>query len=188
MRYHLKEFGSGSEKPRTPKELFNLRHSVKRASRVECAIGLLKGRFRCLRKGLVGKRETVLLMIQACITLHNFIQSRHGKEDNLTAVAKRMAEEEAAEGLERTVDILDSDELQIPEPDSDEADVSPAALKKTATSWRLQLADYAFRQYTSYISRREVGLAVEEFNVARDMATSQPRQQFFSQTNYVSGI
>ncbi len=51
-RYHLKEFGLGSECPEDAEELFDLRHSIVRASRAEITIGLLKSRFRLLTVGL----------------------------------------------------------------------------------------------------------------------------------------
>jgi hypothetical protein len=60
-----------------PKELFNLRHSARRASAIEIAWGLLKSRFKILLRGIVAKDiDTVTLIILACAVIHNFIQRR----------------------------------------------------------------------------------------------------------------
>lgn len=89
MRYHLKDFRGGPmSRPDTIYELFNLRHSSKRASRVECAIGLLKSRFRILTLGLEGEITTVTLQTKACVALHNYIQRRCGKQDIFTSMGK----------------------------------------------------------------------------------------------------
>lgn len=77
VRYHLKEYGFGTKAPQTAQELFNLRHSVRRSQTVECAWGLLKGRWRILRKGIeVDTMDTVRDVIAACATLHNYMQVR----------------------------------------------------------------------------------------------------------------
>ena len=74
-RYHLKEFSDCP--PETPEELFNLRHSSRRASRIECAFGIWKGRFRILKTGLVCKdMQTAQIITRATAYLHNFITRR----------------------------------------------------------------------------------------------------------------
>jgi hypothetical protein len=74
-RYHLKEFTENP--PETPEELFNLRHSSRRASRIECTFGLWKARFRVLKVGIVcSDMTTCRLITQATCYLHNFIMRR----------------------------------------------------------------------------------------------------------------
>jgi hypothetical protein len=80
-RYHLQEFGSGRRKPDTPQELFNLRHSILRASRIEIAFGLLKQRWSILRKGITGAQQKVMGLIRCCFALHNYCQARSGNTD-----------------------------------------------------------------------------------------------------------
>lgn len=76
-RYHLKEFAHCGRAPENAKELFNLRHSARRASAIEIAWGLLKSRFKILLHGVVAQTmDTVNLIILACAVIHNFIQRR----------------------------------------------------------------------------------------------------------------
>lgn len=76
--YHLPEIPYDGSRRLTSKELFNLRHSVKRSGAIECAFGLLKMRWRILRRGLDGTRERVHLIINACFHLHNFLCFKEG--------------------------------------------------------------------------------------------------------------
>lgn len=83
----MKEWNS-EHRPSNRQEIYNLLHSVKRASRVEVAIGLLKSRFKILQHGVKGKAAIIQLQTMSCAHLHNYIQRRYGRADESTAKAK----------------------------------------------------------------------------------------------------
>ncbi|XXG63016.1 hypothetical protein AAC387_Pa05g1290 [Persea americana] len=82
-RYHLKEYGSQALAPRTPSELFNLRHAKLR-NVIERTFGLWKERFPILthmpRNYPI---KTQVKIVNACAVLHNFIISRNPSTDIL---------------------------------------------------------------------------------------------------------
>ena len=72
----------GTDKPRTAKELFNLRHSSLRSRAVECAFGILKGKWRILSKGVDAHSVShACSIIMACFHLHNFVGYYDGMID-----------------------------------------------------------------------------------------------------------
>ena len=73
VRYHLKEWGKGNQRPRTAAELFNRRHSSAR-SIVERTFGVVKARFRILTAMRPYSFSKQCKMVQACFVLHNFIR------------------------------------------------------------------------------------------------------------------
>ncbi|GMF50963.1 unnamed protein product [Phytophthora fragariaefolia] len=79
VRYHLKEFAEGTGRPRTEKELFNLRHAKSR-NVVERLNGCRKRRFRILRVPIERAFVVAKAIIFACACLHNFIRC-HATED-----------------------------------------------------------------------------------------------------------
>ena len=81
----MKYFGGEWDSPQTYQETYNLLHSLKRSSRVEIAIGLLKQRFRSLAFGLCGNPLILQKSTLACAHLHNFIQRREGNQDVITS-------------------------------------------------------------------------------------------------------
>lgn len=71
-RYHLQEYSSINS-PNNAKELFNLRHSVKR-NVIERVIGILKRRWKILKDGNESlDKEFINASITACMFLHNFL-------------------------------------------------------------------------------------------------------------------
>ncbi|XBI10365.1 hypothetical protein VPH35_137655 [Triticum aestivum] len=70
-RYHLNEF-AGRTYPRTPQELFNLRHSSLRVV-VERAFGALKNRFKILDQKPFYPYPTQVKLVLACCIIHNWI-------------------------------------------------------------------------------------------------------------------
>lgn len=82
-RYHLKEYGPQALAPRTPSELFNLRHAKLR-NVIERTFGLWKERFPILthmpRNYPI---KTQVKIVNACAVLHNFIMSRNPSTDIL---------------------------------------------------------------------------------------------------------
>jgi hypothetical protein len=70
-RYHLNEF-SPRNYPRTPEELFNLRHSSLRVT-VERVFAALKNRFKILDQKPFHSFPTQVKLVLACCILHNWI-------------------------------------------------------------------------------------------------------------------
>ena len=93
-RVHLAEFAD-VHVPDSRYSLYNYYHALQRASSTDLAVGLLKGRFACLRFGMLGNMEALILKVRACLVLHNFIQHMYGDQDHILAVAKRARDEMA---------------------------------------------------------------------------------------------
>ncbi|KAJ4802665.1 nuclease [Rhynchospora pubera] len=90
-RYHLKEF-SRTNPPRTPRELFNLRHSSLR-NMIERAFGVLKKRFPIIASGTEPHydKDTQKLIILACCILHNFLLDVDPDYEILAEVDRELA-------------------------------------------------------------------------------------------------
>ncbi|KAF4144374.1 DDE superfamily endonuclease [Phytophthora infestans] len=74
VRYHLKEWAtSDAGRPRSPKELFNLRHAKAR-NVIERTIGVLERRFKVLHTCMGNEMKTIKSVIYACVLTHNFIR------------------------------------------------------------------------------------------------------------------
>ncbi|XP_042012281.1 protein ANTAGONIST OF LIKE HETEROCHROMATIN PROTEIN 1-like [Salvia splendens] len=73
VRYHLKEWGPGTDTPQNPKELFNMRHTKAR-NIIERAFAVLKMRWGILRSASYYPIRTQIRLIMACFLLHNFIR------------------------------------------------------------------------------------------------------------------
>lgn len=79
VRYHLKEFGRGQQRPRNYKELFNHRHAILR-NHIERAIGVLKKRFPILKVGTHHPIENQVKIPVAAVVFHNLIRMLNGDE------------------------------------------------------------------------------------------------------------
>ncbi|KAL1557051.1 hypothetical protein AAHA92_12591 [Salvia divinorum] len=73
VRYHLKEWGPTNQRPKTPQELYNMRHTMAR-NIIERAFAVLKMRWGILRSASFYPIETQTRLIMACFLLHNFIR------------------------------------------------------------------------------------------------------------------
>jgi len=132
LMYHLRELRFDGS-PLEQDQLFNLRHSVKRSGSVECAFGLLKGKWRILKRGIHTSRRRAHLILFACVSLHNFlvIQRGHGKQDLA----------DAAEGYEPI--------YATPQT------ASGPASSQSATQWRDDIARMMHTQYLAYLAQRD---------------------------------
>ena len=81
VRYHLREWAQGSEKPQNRNELYNLRHASYR-NVVERIFGVMKRRWRIVREANSFSLVTNAKIISACAVLHNFIR-KHDTDDNM---------------------------------------------------------------------------------------------------------
>ncbi|CAL5009792.1 unnamed protein product [Urochloa decumbens] len=81
-RYHLKEWVSSQQQPKTAKELYNLRHSRAR-NVVERSFGLLKKKWAILRTESFFDIKDQIGIINACCVLHNFARDRQHHMDDL---------------------------------------------------------------------------------------------------------
>lgn len=77
VRYHLREWIGN--RPQTPQELFNLRHSSLRTT-VERAFGTLKNRFKVLMSRPFYPFPTQVRVVIACCILHNWILQSGGAD------------------------------------------------------------------------------------------------------------
>jgi hypothetical protein len=74
VRYHLKEWSLGQNRPQNKEELFNLRHSSLR-NVIERIFGVLKKRFPILTSMPPYSIEMQRDIIYCCFFLHNFIRA-----------------------------------------------------------------------------------------------------------------
>ncbi|XP_042059424.1 uncharacterized protein LOC121803916 [Salvia splendens] len=74
LRYHLKEWGHGTQAPQTADELFNLKHSKAR-NVIERSFAVLKMRWGILRSPSFYPIKVQTGLIIACFLLHNFIRT-----------------------------------------------------------------------------------------------------------------
>lgn len=79
VRYHLREWGVGNEKPRTRNELYNLRHATY-WNVVERIFGVMKRRWRIIWETNSFDLETNAKIFAGLAALHNFIR-RHDHDD-----------------------------------------------------------------------------------------------------------
>ncbi|XP_042018997.1 uncharacterized protein LOC121766826 [Salvia splendens] len=73
VRYHLKEWGPQNQRPTSPRELFNMRHTMAR-NIIERAFAVLKMRWGILRSASFYPIETQTRLIMTCFLLHNYIR------------------------------------------------------------------------------------------------------------------
>lgn len=74
VRYHLKEWGPGTQAPQNPQELFNLKHTKAR-NVIERSFAVLKMRWGILRSPSFYPIDVQTGLIIACFLLHNFIRT-----------------------------------------------------------------------------------------------------------------
>ncbi|XP_041989894.1 uncharacterized protein LOC121741250 [Salvia splendens] len=73
VRYHLHEWGPDTERPKNPREMFNMRHTSAR-NIIQRAFVVLKMRWSILRSASYYPIETQIMLIMACFLLHNYIR------------------------------------------------------------------------------------------------------------------
>lgn len=73
VRYHLKEWGPQTQRPSSPRELYNMRHTMAR-NVIERAFAVLKMRWGILRSASFYPIETQTRLIMTCFLLHNYIR------------------------------------------------------------------------------------------------------------------
>jgi hypothetical protein len=81
VRYHLKEWSKGTDKPMNAKELFNLRHAQLRNC-IERIFGVVKKRFPILTRATENlSLQTQIELVFALFALHNFITVNQVRDD-----------------------------------------------------------------------------------------------------------
>lgn len=104
VRYHLKEWAKGDQRPRNAKELFNLRHATLR-NHIERAFGVLKRKFRILKNGSEYSIQVQIGMVYGLVALYNFIRRRASE-----AEWQRYVESDLDEGEDEAQPDLAGDE------------------------------------------------------------------------------
>ncbi|XP_042047580.1 uncharacterized protein LOC121793614 isoform X2 [Salvia splendens] len=73
VRYHLKEWGPNTERPKNPREIFNMRH-ISARNVIERAFVVLKIRWSILCSPSFYPIKIQIRLIMACFLLHNYIR------------------------------------------------------------------------------------------------------------------
>jgi hypothetical protein len=81
VRYHLKEWRQGNQRPQNAKELFNLRHSLVR-NVIERTFGVTKKKFPIMSLMHEYSYEDQVDIAQCCFILHNFIRKTYIYDDD----------------------------------------------------------------------------------------------------------
>lgn len=101
VKYHLKEHLGSKDRPKTPEELWNLRHASLR-NEIERIFGVVKMRFPILCTGRRFPLATQFRLIHALCALHNFIRRWRTGDDMYDELQKeeerRKAREDQREG------------------------------------------------------------------------------------------
>jgi hypothetical protein len=94
VRYHLREWGTVNQRPKTPEELFNLRHSSLRIT-IERTFGVLKMRFPILKVVHEGfSIATQVKLVYALTALHNFLNKHGARPEEEWAELERISRAE----------------------------------------------------------------------------------------------
>jgi len=80
VRYHLREWAQGNQKPQNRNELYNLRHASAR-NVIERVFGVMKRRFKIIREANGYDLKTNAKVMSALVALHNFL--RHHDADDI---------------------------------------------------------------------------------------------------------
>lgn len=134
VRYHLKEWASANKRPRTPEELFNLRHASLR-NVVERLFGVLKKRFKVLVQFNNWPIEAQITMMYSLAALHNFIR-RHDAFN--------------------TVDLDEDDDLDGTSTDIDDEGHSASAVARMVSNRRNTIANDNWLQFFDYSYRTQI--------------------------------
>jgi hypothetical protein len=139
VRYHLKEWSQSQDgRPKTPRELFNLRHATLR-NVIERRFGTWKKQFKILKHGSEYPENIFVRIITALAIVNNYIlddgdeivsddQSDEDEDDTDARDRRRQSEE---------------DDLLIPEADYE-----------TANAFRERLAEEMYADYEAYLRSR----------------------------------
>ncbi|KAF0729571.1 hypothetical protein Ae201684P_001163 [Aphanomyces euteiches] len=136
-RYHLKEYGQGSQKPRSKEGLFNLRHAMLR-NVVERIFGVLKKRFPVMSSPVEYDIGFQVDMVLSLCTVHNFIRL-HGCTNDIYV-------QEATQELRAR----NKEPMQL----NDHPNHHPDLESTEAKAWRDQVAIDMWNQYQLHCNRR----------------------------------
>jgi len=132
-------------RPKTPKELFNLRHAQAR-NVVERIIGVLKCRFAIARGTSFWPMATQTRIVAALCVIHNFI--RHWNPEDLSR------EEQDLDGQDDSDQDRDEQENRELETRGGTSQLHPARITATeaaaATARRDEIANRMWEQYQTY--------------------------------------
>ncbi|KAE8221882.1 hypothetical protein CF326_g8476, partial [Tilletia indica] len=103
VRYHLKEYATGTRRPRNAKEVYNRRHAGAR-SVIERIFGVIQARFKILITGSYFDLQTQADVFPALAVIHNIIRRTDplNDVDPLPVVAAEDAGDEDDEGDTRS--------------------------------------------------------------------------------------
>jgi hypothetical protein len=132
VRYHLREWALGKEKPQNRNELYNLRHAGAR-NIIERVFGVMKRRFKIIREVNGYDLKTNAKIMSALVGLHNFLRA-HDADDV----------PEPWDGEDEDDDLPDDVESAI---------IRPADVRRAGTL-RDEIANAMWTDYSLIIERR----------------------------------
>ena len=141
VRYHLKEFGEGTDRPQNKEELFNLRHAKLR-NIIERAFGVIKKRFPLLVNMKNYHFAFQCDLVMCCFILHNFIRMQEAFESD-----DEISDDEDDDNEEEKVqEVVDYARYR-------EANVSEKTRYNEAKVWRDNMALDMWNSYNAYLVR-----------------------------------
>jgi hypothetical protein len=136
VRYHLKEWSTGNQKPQTKEELFNLRHASLR-NVIERAFGVFKKKFPLMQTMRSYSFQTQVELVLAAASIYNFIRRHHEPHGPLDEVDTAIM------------------------PDTEQSDISSAYDSDSkAKSFRDQVAARMWTDYLVHIAERDRSVVV----------------------------
>lgn len=109
VRYHLKEWGVGTQAPQNPREIFNMRHTKAR-NVIERAFAVLKMRWGIFRSASYYPTKIQVRLMIACFLLHKFIRSEM-ENDPVEIALENSTATDAGEGDGQATGFVDVVEL-----------------------------------------------------------------------------
>ncbi|KAL0537447.1 hypothetical protein IC582_026425 [Cucumis melo] len=139
QRYHLQERRGVANAPKNAKEYFNMKHSLAR-NVIECAFGVLKGRWAILRGKSYYPLQVQCHTILACALLHNLINREMTYCDDVN---------DEDEGDSTYATTIASEDIQYNETTNE------------WSQWRDDLAESMFTEWQYVWTKEEEGTLVE---------------------------
>ena len=137
VRYHLKEWARGTQRPQNKEELFNLRHASLR-NVIERVYGVIKKRFPILSRMLEYDYPFQVDLVRCCFMLHNFIRLNQHYEDTFDELDEEEVEEGAGNVNPGNINGGQSSEE-----------------KNRLNAWRDGIAQRMWEQYQSYLEQEQ---------------------------------
>jgi hypothetical protein len=150
-RYHLKEFGSGSQRPRNAQEFFNLIHAKLR-NVVERTIGILRERWKLLDTAMHYSIEDSVKLVYTTVTLHNFLGREGGDDWQPSSQSRARRKRNRRRRRHRGARDARNADGSIPsDSDSDPEEFAPGPANPANGDRRERMAQLMFAEYSEWL-------------------------------------